>query len=79
MKDHGSSLNKDCPCQQKQCPILGNCVICVQNHLKHKRHIPECFQDVVRPGIEAIAGLLELKTAEGRPGTDKNARQGSGA
>jgi hypothetical protein len=76
MKDEGISLNKDCPCLQKQCPILGNCVLCVQGHLKHKRHIPECFQDVLRPGLGAMAALLELKTTEGRPDPDRTSVQG---
>jgi len=67
MKDQGISLNRDCPCQQKQCPILGNCVICVQNHLKSRHHIPECFQDVLRPSVGALAALLELTAIDGRP------------
>lgn len=71
MKDLGISLNKDCPCRQTQCPILGNCVVCVQNHLKSGHHIPECFQDVLRPGVQTLAALLELKTIEGRPDPDR--------
>ena len=71
MKDQGISLNKDCPCVQEQCPILGNCVVCVQNHLKGRHHIPECFQNMLRPGVQAMAALLELKTTEGRPDPDR--------
>ena len=67
MKDHGISLNQHCTCQQKQCPIWGNCVLCVQNHLCHKRHIPECIQDVRRPAIQALAAQVELKTEDTRP------------
>lgn len=67
MEDHGISLNKFCPCIQTQCRIRGNCVVCVQNHLDHKRHIPECFQDILRDHIQSLAGLVELKTEEKRP------------
>jgi len=67
MKDHGVSLNKHCPCTQSECPILGNCVLCVQNHLVHKRHIPECFQDILRPSIQALTAQMEINTTEGRP------------
>ena len=70
MQDHGVSLNRHCPCKQTYCPIRGNCVICVQNHLEHKRHIPECFQDVLRDGVRALAEKLELKPADCRPDDD---------
>jgi hypothetical protein len=67
MEDHGISVNKFCPCVQTQCRIRGNCVVCVQNHLDHKRHIPECFQDMLRDHIRSLAGLVQLKTDEKRP------------
>ena len=67
MKDHGISINIHCPCEQKHCPIRGNCVVCVQNHLVHRRHIPVCFQNVLRDNVKELAALLELKTEEGRP------------
>ena len=67
MKDHKVSVNKNCPCTQTECPILGNCVLCVQNHLSHQRHIPECIQDILRPAVQELARQMELKTAEGRP------------
>lgn len=67
MIDHNISLNKKCPCSQKECPIRGNCVLCVQNHLAHKRHIPECIQNLLRPDIEKIMNLLELEGQEKRP------------
>jgi hypothetical protein len=70
MKDHGISINKKCPCTQKQCPIKGNCVLCVQNHLVHKKHIPECIQNLLRPAIEELTNKIELETSEARP--DKN-------
>lgn len=67
MTDHGIALNKNCPCRQKFCPIRGNCVLCVQNHLGHRRHIPECFQDMLRESIRALADKMELKTQDMRP------------
>lgn len=67
MKDHGISLNQHCPCVQSDCSILGNCVLCVQNHLEHKRHIPECFQNILRPIVQGMARQMEFKTMEGRP------------
>ena len=67
MDDHGVSLNRNCPCTQKFCPIRGNCVLCVQNHLEHRRHIPECIQDVLRETVKTLADKMELKTSEGRP------------
>jgi hypothetical protein len=42
-------------------------VICVQNHLDHKRHLPECFQNLLRDGVQTLARMAELKTGEGRP------------
>ena len=67
MNDHGISLNKHCPCTQQGCPIRGNCVLCVQNHLEHKRHIPECIQNVLRPAVETLASQVELLTNDVRP------------
>ncbi len=67
MKDRGISLNRHCPCIQVDCSILGNCVLCVQNHLEHERHVPECFQNMLRPAVANLNGLLELDTKEGRP------------
>lgn len=67
MEDHKISFNKHCPCTQSQCPIHGNCVLCVQNHNDHKRHIPECMQILIRPAIESLAKRVELSVSEGRP------------
>ncbi len=67
MKDHGISINKNCPCTQRDCPIKGNCVLCVQNHLVHKRHIPECIQNMLRPAVKELADKMELTTSEVRP------------
>jgi hypothetical protein len=67
MEDHGISINKHCPCSQLDCPIRGNCVLCVQNHLEHKRHIPECIQNILRPSVQSLADQMELKTTESRP------------
>ena len=66
MKDHGVSLNKHCPCTQAQCPIRGNCVLCIQNHLEHKRHVPECIQDILRPAVKLLADQMELAAEDAR-------------
>jgi hypothetical protein len=75
MKDHGISLNQKCPCVQLDCSILGNCVLCVQNHLEHNRHIPECFQNILRPAVESLARQMEFKTAEGRPESGSRSKE----
>ena len=67
MKDHKISINKHCPCTQKECPIRGNCVLCVQNHLDHQRHLPECIQNLLRPAVQSLAQQMELINEEGRP------------
>ena len=67
MKDHGISLNRHCPCLQPKCPIWGNCVFCIQNHLEHKCHVPECIQNLLRPAVEGLAAQMELKTQDARP------------
>jgi hypothetical protein len=67
MKDHRISFNKYCPCTQPDCPIRGNCVLCIQNHLEHKRHIPECIQNILRPAVQSLADRVELKTEDSRP------------
>ena len=70
MEDRGISVNKHCPCTQPECPIFGNCVLCVQNHLAHKRHIPECIQNLLRPAVQDLVQQMELRTGEGRPAPD---------
>jgi len=67
MKDHGISINEHCPCSQEDCPIRGNCVLCVQNHLEHKRHVPECIQNMLRPVVQSLADQMELGTSDSRP------------
>ena len=67
MKDHGVSLNKHCTCTQPQCPIWGNCVLCTQNHLEHKRHIPECMQNILRPAVLSLCQQMEMETTDTRP------------
>ncbi|GEM_PF-1533318 len=67
MKDHGLSINISCPCRQPHCPIRGNCVLCVQNHLTHKRHLPECIQNLLRRDVESLARMMELTTTDARP------------
>ena len=60
MQDFKISMNEHCPCSQSECPILKNCVLCVQNHLVKKHHIPECFQNILRPSIEFLAKQVEF-------------------
>ena len=67
MKDHKISINRHCPCTQMQCPVRGNCVLCVQNHLDHQRHLPECIQNLLRPAVQSLAQQVELQTEDGRP------------
>ena len=69
--DHGVSYNAHCSCEQKECPIFGNCVLCMQNHLDQGDHLPECVQNMLRPEVIHLAQLLELKTSEKRPGPDQ--------
>ncbi|NPV01784.1 MAG: hypothetical protein HPY53_10430 [Brevinematales bacterium] len=68
MKDFGISYNKSCTCTQGECPIRGNCVLCVQNHLDHKRHIPECIQNLIRPEIRKLSAMVEYEVSDTRPG-----------
>ena len=70
IKDFNISINKKCPCTQKECPIRCNCVLCVQNHLEHKRHIPECIQNLIRPNIEELGQMVEYKLKDSRPTGD---------
>ena len=66
IQDHNISINKYCPCTQSQCPIRGNCVLCIQNNLDNQNHIPECIQNLVRPFVESLAKQVELKTSDSR-------------
>ena len=59
MKDHDISLNRNCPCSQAGCPIRGNCVLCVQNHLTHRKHLPECIQEILAEPVHQLLRLLE--------------------
>jgi len=70
MKDFDISLNKFCTCTQGGCPIRGNCVLCVQNHLDHKRHIPECIQNLIRPEIQKLSAMVEYQADDTRPEKD---------
>jgi hypothetical protein len=42
-------------------------VPCVQNHLDHGRHIPECMQNLLRPAVKLLAEQVELGTSDSRP------------
>jgi hypothetical protein len=64
MKDYKYSIIKNCPCTQKECPIRNNCVLCVSNHLSHKRHIPECMQDILRQDVANLSTKVELDASD---------------
>jgi hypothetical protein len=70
MQDHRISLNQHCTCSQSYCRIRGNCVLCVQNHLEHKRHIPECIQNLLRDNLKPLADKLEYRLEDCRPDDD---------
>ena len=67
MKDYKYSINKKCRCTQRECPILGNCVLCVQNHVEKGNHLPECMQEMIRSNIKSLAGMVEFECNEKRP------------
>lgn len=67
MQDLKLSFNKHCNCVQKDCPIWGNCVLCVENHKVNRNHIPECMQELVRESIATLCRLVEFTPVEKRP------------
>ncbi len=66
MADNGVSFNEKCTCVQKQCKLWGNCVECVQNHVNHGDHVPECMQNILRETIGELAHKVEFKVEDGR-------------
>jgi len=58
----------DCPCELTTCSIRGNCVECVRVHRTNQAHLPECLQPMLRSLIADLAGKVELRVTEGRPG-----------
>jgi len=58
----------DCPCELLSCTIRGDCVACVRVHRQNESHIPECLQPILRGLIEQLAGRVEYRVVEGRPG-----------
>ena len=67
MKNNGNHLADDCPCTQSACPIRGDCIACVRAHRQHKKHLPECLQEILREYISALAQQVELSVADARP------------
>jgi hypothetical protein len=67
MKDYQISLNKKCRCTQNECPIFGNCVLCVQNHVEKGNHMPECMQNMIRASIKSLAEVVEFSCNDKRP------------
>jgi hypothetical protein len=64
MTDREVLLNENCPCPKKECKIRGNCVLCVKSHLEHRKHVPVCMQDLLRPAVKPLTDLLEIKTED---------------
>ncbi len=67
MQDHKISVNKHCPCTQPECPVRGNCVLCIQAHLDHKQHLPECMENLLRDRVKDLAGMMEFEVTDTRP------------
>lgn len=67
MKDLGVSCNTNCTCVQRECPLWGNCVPCVENHKRSGNHIPECMQELVRGSVATLCRLVEFDPQEKRP------------
>lgn len=62
-----STEGDECPCSYKNCPIYGKCFECVKVHRVKGHHVPECFQGMFAPHIEALSKLIEKKTEDDRP------------
>jgi hypothetical protein len=64
MADREVLINEDCPCPKKQCSMWGNCVLCVKSHLEHRKHVPVCMQELLKPAARQLNDLLEIKTED---------------
>ena len=67
MHDHKISVNNYCPCTQPQCPVWGNCVLCIQAHLDHKEHLPECMENLLREKVKDLSAMMEFTVSDSRP------------
>jgi len=67
MEDLKVSFNKHCTCLQRECPLWGNCVPCVENHKRSRNHIPECMQELVRDSVSTLCRLVEFDVTDKRP------------
>ncbi|MEI6502942.1 MAG: hypothetical protein WCP21_18180 [Armatimonadota bacterium] len=67
MEDLGASFNRHCTCVQRECPLWGNCVPCIENHKRSGNHIPECMQDLVRDSVATLCRLVEFNPLDKRP------------
>lgn len=70
MQDLNVSFNQHCTCVQRECPLWGNCVPCIENHKRSGNHIPECMQELVRESISTLCRLVEYNPVEKRPTPD---------
>jgi hypothetical protein len=66
-----AGYNPDCPCIRTECEMFGMCVECIQGHMRHRKHLPECMQDIVRGKIRELAGLVEFSVNDERPALKK--------
>jgi len=57
----------DCPCLNKRCAMHGDCVRCVAAHRQHRKHIPECMEDIIRDSVKGLAELVEYRVEDARP------------
>lgn len=67
MQDLKLSFNRHCNCVQKDCPIRGNCVLCIENHKASRGHIPECMQELLRDSVKHLCKMVEFTPVESRP------------
>ncbi len=62
-----STEHNECLCVYKNCPIHSKCFECVKVHRVKRHHVPECFQDIFTPHVEALAKLIERRIEDNRP------------
>jgi hypothetical protein len=62
-----ATFAEDCPCEVLTCELRGHCVECVAGHRKHRSHLPECMQPMLRDLVEQLASKVEYGVVEERP------------
>jgi hypothetical protein len=51
-----------CTCPKTDCEWHGNCKKCVALHNTGNDHIPACLHPVIHDRLDALAGVIEMKT-----------------